>query len=64
MNPFTFKGTDPAARCVEFVPDFWEDKGWKVESIKRPALVHLLMSCIHILTVLTITKSSFNSRYG
>jgi len=41
MNPFTFKGTDPAARCVEFVPDFWEDKGWKVESIKRPALVHL-----------------------
>ena len=61
MNPFTFKGTDPAARCVEFVPDFWEDKGWKVESIKRPALVHLLMSCIR---TLTMTKSSFNPCYG
>ena len=51
MNPFKFKGADPAARCVEFVPDFWEDEGWKVESTKHPALVYLLMSCVHMFTM-------------
>jgi len=30
---------DPATRCVSFVPALYENAGWKVESIKRPAVV-------------------------
>lgn len=39
INSFEFEGYDVADRYVKIVPESQQYAGWKVESIKRPAVV-------------------------
>lgn len=41
INSFEFEGYDLADRYVKLVPESYQEAGWKVESIKRPAVVSM-----------------------
>ena len=41
INSFEFEGYDLADRYVKLVPESYQEAGWKVESIKRPAVVSI-----------------------